>query len=144
MVLILDSILSQTNWVSLIYLIIGLIILWIIVSIPAYLAGKVVTGGRSTFGEAMIATLFGPIVYIITLFVVDFLLGAITGTSIAYVLALILAFIAWVWVYKASFRTSWLGGLAIAILVIIAFWILSIILGFLFGPIIPAHYFPAF
>jgi len=144
MVLILDSILSQTNWVSLIYLIIGLIILWIIVSIPAYLAGKVVTGGRSTFGEAMIATLFGPIVYIITLFVVDFLLGAITGTSIAYALALILAFIAWVWVYKASFRTSWLGGLAIAILVIIAFWILSIILGFLFGPIIPAHYFPAF
>ena len=144
MVLILDSILSQTNLLGLVLLIIGLIILWIIVSIPAYLAGKVVTGGRSTFGEAMIATLFGPIVYVITLFVVDFLLGAITGSSIAYVLALILAFIAWVWVYKASFRTSWLGGLAIAILVVIAFWILSIILGFLFGPIIPAHYFPNF
>jgi len=144
MFLILDSILSQTNLLSLVLLIIGLIILWIIVSIPAYLAGKVVTGGRSTFGEAMIATLFGPIVYVITLFIVDFLLGAITGSSIAYVLALILAFIAWVWVYKASFRTSWLGGLAIAILVVIAFWILSIILGFLFGPIIPAHYFPNF
>jgi len=144
MFLILDSILSQTNLLSLVLLIIGLIILWIIVSIPAYLAGKVVTGGRSTFAEAMIATLFGPIVYVITLFVVDFLLGAITGSSIAYVLALILAFIAWVWVYKASFRTSWLGGLAIAILVVIAFWILSIILGFLFGPIIPAHYFPNF
>jgi hypothetical protein len=144
MVLILDSILSQTNLLGLVLLIIGLIILWIIVSIPAYLAGKVVTSGRSTFGEAMIATLFGPIVYVITLFVVDFLLGAITGSSIAYVLALILAFIAWVWVYKASFRTSWLGGLAIAILVVIAFWILSIILGFLFGPIIPAHYFPNF
>ncbi len=103
MVLILDSILSQTNLLSLVVLIIGLVILWIIVSIPAYLAGKVVTSGRSTFGEAMIATLFGPIVYAITLFVVDFFLGAIIG-GIAYVFALILAFIAWVWVFKASFR----------------------------------------
>jgi hypothetical protein len=120
-----------------------LIILWIIVSIPAYLAGKVVTGGRSTFGEAMIATLFGPIVYAIALFVADFFLSAIIG-GIAYVLALILAFIAWVWVFKASFRTSWLSGLAIAILSVIVFWILSIILGFLFGAIIPAHYFPNF
>jgi hypothetical protein len=108
------------------------------------LAGKVVTGGRSTFGEAMIATLFGPIVYVITLFVVDFLLGAIIGTGIAYVFALILAFIAWVWVFKASFRTGWLGGLGIAILSVIVFWILSIILGFLFRSIIPAHYFPSF
>jgi hypothetical protein len=144
MVLILDSILSQKNLLSLVVLIIGLIILWIIVSIPAYLAGKVVTGGRSTFGEAMLATLFGPIVYAITLFVVDFLLGAIIGTGIAYVFALILAFVAWVWVFKASFRTSWLGGLGIAILSVIVFWILSIILGFLFRSIIPAHYFPNF
>ena len=33
---------------SLIAIIIGLVILWIIVSIPVYLAGKIVTGGRST------------------------------------------------------------------------------------------------
>jgi len=139
--LILDSILGQTDLFGLALLIVGLIILWIIVSIPAYLAGKFVTGGRSTFGEAMLATLFGPIVYAVTLFVVDFLLGAIIGTY-AYVFALILAFIAWVWVFKASFRTGWLGGLAIAILSIIVFAILSIILGFLFRSIIPAQYFP--
>jgi len=143
MLLILDSILSQTDLVSLVVLIVGLIILWIIVSIPAYLAGKVVTSGRSTFGEAMVATLFGPIVYAVTLFVADYFLGAIIG-GIAYVFALILAFIAWVWVFKASFRTSWLAGLGIALISVIVFWILSIILGFLFGSIIPAHYFPTF
>jgi len=143
MVLILDSILSQTNLLSLVFLIIGLIILWIIVSIPTYLAGKVVTGGRGTFGEAMLATLFGPIVYIVTLIVVNYFLGYVIGGA-AYVFALILAFIAWVWVFKASFRTGWLGGLGIAILSAIIFWILSIILGSLFGSIIPAHYFPSF
>jgi len=143
MLLILDSILSQTDLVSLVVLIVGLIILWIIVSIPAYLAGKVVTSGRSTFGEAMVATLFGPIVYAVTLFVADYFLGAIIG-GIAYVFALILAFIAWVWVFKASFRTGWLAGLGIAIITVIVFWILSIILGFVFGPITPVHYFPSF
>ncbi|MGA3192784.1 MAG: hypothetical protein ABSD73_09790 [Candidatus Bathyarchaeia archaeon] len=143
MFLILDSILSQTDLVSLVVLIIGLIILWIIVSIPAYLAGKVVTSGRSTFGEAMLATLFGPIVYAVTLIVVDYFLGAIIGGA-ASVIALILAFIAWVWVFKASFKTGWLGGLGIAILSVIVFWILSIILGFLFGSITTTHYFPSF
>ena len=143
MVLILDSILSQTDLVGLVVLIIGLIIVWIIVSIPVYLAGKVVTGGRSTFGEAMLATLFGPIVYAVTLFVADYFLGAIIGGS-ASVIALILAFIAWVWVFKASFRTGWLGGFAIAVLSVIVFWILSIILGFLFGSITTTHYFPTF
>jgi hypothetical protein len=143
MLLILDSILSQTDLVSLVVLIIGLIILWIIVSIPAYLAGKVVTSGRSTFGEAMLATLFGPIVYAVTLIVVDYFLGAIIGGA-ASVIALILAFIAWVWVFKASFKTGWLGGLGIAIISLIVFWILSIILGFLFGSITPVQYFPRF
>jgi hypothetical protein len=141
MVLILDSLLSQTNLLNLVALIIGLVILWIIVSIPAYLAGKVVTVGRSTFGEAMLATLFGPIVYAVTLFVVDFFLGAIIGGA-AYVFALILAFIAWIWVFKASFRTGWLGGLGIAVLTVIVFAILSIIVGFMFRSIIPTQYFP--
>ena len=100
---------------SLLVTIIGLIILWIIVSIPVWLAGKAVTGGKATFGDAMIATLFGPIVYAITIFVVGYFLGAAIGSS-AYIIALILALIAWIWVYKASFRTSWLGGIAIAIL----------------------------
>jgi len=142
MVLILDSLLSQTNLLNLVLVIIGLIVLWIIVSIPAYLAGKVVTAGKATFVEAMLATLFGPIVYAVTLFVVSSILGAIVG-GIANALALILAFIAWVWVFKASFRTGWLRGLGIAILTIIVFAILSLIVGSLFHSIIPSQYFPS-
>jgi hypothetical protein len=141
-VLTLASLLSQTNLLNLVSLIIGLVILWIIVSIPAYLAGKIVTAGRSTFGEAMLATLFGPIVYAVTLFVVNTFLETIIG-GVAFTLAFILAFIAWVWVFKASFRTGWLAGLGIAILTLIVFTILEIIVGSLFRSIIPPQYFPS-
>ena len=44
---------NMTLW-SLLVTIIGLIILWIIVSISVWLAGKTVTGGKATCGEAMI------------------------------------------------------------------------------------------
>ena len=126
---------------SLIVTIIGLIVLWIIVSIPVWLAGKAVTGGKATFGEAMIAALFGPIVYAITLVVVDFLLGATIGAT-GYIIALILAFIGWIWVYKASFKTGWLGGIAVSILAVIIFFVISIIIGAIFGLLVPAPFFP--
>ena len=126
---------------SLLLTIIGLVILWIVVSIPVWLAGKAVTGGKATFGEAMIATLFGPIVYAVTLILADFFLGALIG-SMAYIIALILAFVAWIWVYKASFKTGWLGGVAIAILAVIIFAVISIVMGAIFGLVVPAPFFP--
>ncbi len=139
----LAAIIGQLSLVGLLAIIVGLIILWIIVSIPVYIAGKIVTSGEATIGDAMIATLFGPIVYAVTLFLVDFFLGALIGSS-AYVWALILAFIAWVWVYKASFKTGWLGALAIAILAILVFAVLSFIFGLLLGVVVPAPFFPHF
>jgi hypothetical protein len=126
---------------SVLVTVIGLIILWIIVSIPVWLAGKAVTGGKATFGEAMIATLVGPIVYAVTLFIVGYLLGAVIGST-AYIIALILALLAWIWVYKASFRTGWLGGIAIAILAWIIFVVISIIFGALFHVTVPGTFFP--
>ena len=134
-------IIGNMTLTSLLVTIIGLIILWIVVSIPVWLAGKAVTGGKATFGDAMIATLFGPIVYAVTLILVDFFLGALIGSA-AYIIALILAFVAWIWVYKASFKTGWLGGIAIAILAVIIFAVISIILGVLFGLVVPAPFFP--
>ena len=134
-------IIGNMTLTSLLVTVIGLIILWIIVSIPVWLAGKAVTGGKATFGEAMIATLFGPIVYAVTLIVVGYVLGALIGSA-AYVIALILALIAWIWVYKASFRTSWLGGIAIAILAWIIFVVISIIFGAIFGIVVPHTFFP--
>jgi hypothetical protein len=132
---------GDISLLSLLVLAVGLIILWVIVSIPVYIAGKVVTGGESTLGDAMIATLFGPIVYVVTLFVVQFLLGAFI-TSGAYIWALIIAFIAWVGIFKASFKTSWLGALAIALLAILIFAGLSFLFGALLGVMIPAPFFP--
>jgi hypothetical protein len=126
---------------SLLVTIIGLIVLWIIVSIPVWLAGKAVTGGKGTFGEAMIATLFGPIVYAVTLFIVGYFLGALIGST-AYIIALVLALIAWIWVYKASFRTGWLGAVAIAILAWIIFVVVSIVFGVLFHVAVPGTFFP--
>ena len=136
-------IIGQLTLVDLVLLVVGLIILWVIVSIPVYLAGKIVTSGESTLSDAMIATLFGPIVYAVTLFVVDYLLGNIIGSG-AYVGALVLAFLGWVWVFKASFKTTWLGALAIAILAILVFAVMSIIFGTLLGIVVQAPFFPRF
>ena len=123
--------------VGLVAILIGLIVLWIIVSIPVYLAGKVVTGGRSTFGEAMVATVLGPIVYFIVLAGVRFFLEGLLGGA-ASTLGYILAFIAWIWVYKRTFRTGWLGGLAIAILAVLVFVIFSLIVNALLGIVVPS------
>jgi hypothetical protein len=140
--IILSSIIpSEINLLNLLIIIIGLVILWIIVSIPVYAAGKIVTNGKSTLGEAMAATLLGPIVYVIVLVGVRFFLGAIIGKG-AYIWAYIFAFIAWIGVYKSTFKTGWLGALAIAILAIILFVVLAIIIGALFGLTVPGPFFP--
>ncbi len=133
--------LGSLTLTDLLVTIIGLVILWIVISIPAWLAGKAITGGKSTFGDAMVATLVGPIVYAIVLIAVDFFLGALIGSG-AFIIALILAFIAWIWVYKSSFGTGWLGGLGIAILAVVVFAVMSVILGALFGLVVPASFFP--
>jgi hypothetical protein len=137
------TIFGNMTMLGLVETVVGLIILWTVISIPVWLAGKAVTGGKATFGEAMLATLAGPIVYVITLIAVSYFLGALIG-SIAYVIALVLAFIAWIWVYKASFETSWLRGFAIAILAVILFIVIGFILNLLFGFVIPTSFFPTF
>jgi hypothetical protein len=122
----------------------GLIILWLIVSIPVYLAGKVVTAGEATFGDAMVATLFGPIIYVVTLFAANFLLASVIGAGTAYLLALIFAFVGWVWIFKVSFKTGWLGALATALLAVLIFAVLSLLFGSLLGVMVPAPFFPRF
>lgn len=136
-------VLGDLSLLNILVFAVGLIIIWVIVSVPVYIAGKIVTEGESTLGDAMVATLFGPIVYAITLFAVNFLLGSLIGSA-AYILALILAFIGWVWVFKASFHTGWLRALAIAILAILVFAVLSTIFGALLGVMVPTPFFPRF
>lgn len=121
--------------------IIGLVILWIVVSIPVWLAGKAITGSKASFGDALLATLAGPIVYFIVIWAVDFFLGSIIGGT-AYIFGYILALIAWVWVYKASFGTGRIKAVLIAILAWIIFVVLSFIVGALFGIAYPSPFFP--
>jgi hypothetical protein len=126
---------------TIIFSIISLLILWIVVSIPVWLAGKAITGKQATFGDALIATLAGPIVYFVVTFIVDFFLNSIIGST-AYVFGYILALIAWIWVYKASFGTGWIKALIIAIMAWIIFVVLSFIVGLLFGVAYPSPFFP--
>ncbi len=120
---------------------IGLIILWIVVSIPVWLAGKAVTAGDSTFADAMLATLVGPIVYFIVYFLVGYFLSSIIGSA-ALVFGYILALLAWIWVFKVSFQTGWLRAILIAVLAWVIFIVLSIVIGSLFGIYYPSPFFP--
>lgn len=110
--------------------------LWIIVSIPVYLAARVVTTGRAKFTQAMGATILGPLAYILVLILATEVLGfVVKGT--ATLLAIILALVVWLWVYKSSFKTGWIASIGIALLAIIVFIIASFIVVFALGIFFP-------
>ena len=126
---------------NIIVAIVSFIVLWIVVSIPVWLAGKAITGASASFGDALLATLAGPIVYFIVTFVVDYFLSGVI-CSTAFIIGYLLALIAWVWVYKASFNTGWIRAIMIAILAWVIFIIMSFILGLIFGVAYPSPFFP--
>lgn len=127
----------MSSLLDLVVFLIDLVILWIVVSIPAYVAGKAVAGSRATFGGAMAATLGGAIVYAIVLLGVAYFLGAVIGAS-AWIFALLLAFIAWIAVYRAAFDVGWFSAFAIAVLSVIILFIMQLVLVAVFGVHLPA------
>lgn len=131
----------MVTFFDLLVAVVALIILWIIVSLPVYAAAKIVTSGKATLGEAMGATLGGAVVYVIVLVGVYIFVSAIFG-HFGEIIAFILAFIAWLAVYRSAFHTSWLGAVGIAILAAIVIIILNIILIALLGVHIPAFFHP--
>ena len=126
---------------DLIVVLVALVILWIFVSLPVYAAAKIVTSGKATLGEAMGATLGGAIVYVIVLVTADYFLKAVIG-HFAIAVAFILAFVAWLGVYRASFDTSWLGAIGIAILAAFVTIVINLILALLLGVAIPSFFHP--
>jgi hypothetical protein len=120
--------------------VVGLVILWAIVSIPVYFAGKAITGGKSDFGDAMGATLGGGIAYFIVYYAVTFFLGAVLGSA-ATVFALILGILVWLAVFRSAFRTNWLGAVGIVIVAYVILIVLDYILLAAFGVSFP-RFFP--
>jgi hypothetical protein len=77
--------------------------------------------------------------YIIVLCAGAFLLTPILGSS-ALVISFILAILAWLAVYRASFDTSWLGALGIVFVGWLVLFVVDAILTSLFGVSFPKFY----
>ncbi|HUK79319.1 MAG TPA: hypothetical protein VLU91_01490 [Nitrososphaerales archaeon] len=127
-----------TDPLSLAVYLVGLVILWVIVSIPVYFAGKAIKGGNAGFGQAMGATLGGVIVYWIVFLVVAYFVGSVIGPP-ADALALIIGLVAWLGIFRAAFHTSWLGAIGIVFVA----WLILLVLDFLLVAIFNAP-FPKF
>ncbi len=118
--------------------IIGLLVLWIIVSIPVWIAAKILTSGRVKFSRAMLVTALGPIIYAIVFFIFAALLTVIVGDpTVPTIIGFIVAFIAWIGVFKKGFDTGWLRAFGIAILAIIVFAVIGLIISLLIQLIVP-------
>jgi len=98
-----------------------LLAVWAVASIPVYISAKILTSGRSTLFQSMVATLLGSIVYIITLAVVHLILHSFTASFL-------IAYVLYVWVFKSIFGVGWLKALGISILAIVFTLIIQTIL----------------
>lgn len=138
--LLLQELLFQVTEIATIAaaVIVGLIALWIIVTVPVWIAAKILTLGKARFTRAMLVTAVGPIVYAIVFFVSAAVLTIALGDPVLpAVIAFIIAFIAWIGVFKKGFDTGWLRALAIAILAIAVFAIIGAIITLIMQAIVP-------
>ena len=120
----------QANFiVTALVVLFGLIMMWIIVSIPVYLAAKLVTLGKARFTRAMLVTAVGPVIYAIVFFLSNAALSATLGQQfLIAAISFILAFIAWIGVFKLGFETGWIRALGIAFLAVIVFVIIGAVI----------------
>ena len=141
-ILLLDQLLLQSSassiLVAAVAVIVGLIILWAIVSIPVWIAAKLLTGRRAKFTRAMLVTAVGPIVYAIVFFISAAILALTFGDRLLLVpISFIIAFIAWIAVFKKGFDVGWLRAFGIAILATIVFAVLGVIVTLAIHAVVP-------
>ena len=118
--------------------VLGLIAIWILVTIPVWIAAKILTLGKAKFTRAMLVTAIGPVVYAIVFFIsVRVLTVAFGNQTIPAVIAFILAFIAWIGVFKKGFDTGWIRALAIAVLATVVFAVIGIVITLIIQAIVP-------
>jgi hypothetical protein len=128
---------TESIFTSIIIAIISLVIIWAIVSVPVWISAKILTSGRASFGRAMVVTAAGPIVYALVLIIsTSFISLAIGNRSPLIVsMGLVLAFLAWIYVFKRGFETGWIRGAGIALLAIFVFVIIGVVIA-LFTPLL--------
>jgi hypothetical protein len=110
--------------------IVSLVIMWAIISVPVWISAKILTSGRARFGRAMLVTVIGPIVYALVLIISTSFVSPALGNrlSIIMLLGTVLAFLAWIYVFKKGFETGWIRAAAIAVLAIIVFVIIGAVI----------------
>ena len=117
-------------------LIVGFVVAWMMVSIPVYISARIVTAGRIGYFRSMAATLLGPIAYA-TVFAITSMVLNVAFDMQAFIIAFIIAILAWLGTFKVIFKTSWLATIGIAILALIIFIISMFVLGFIMLAIVP-------
>jgi hypothetical protein len=120
--------------VLLVIAIVSILIIWAVVSIPVWISAKILTLGRAKFGLAMLVTAVGPIVYFVVLFISTAMLSSLPiGENIFSLnwLALVLAFIAWIYLITKAFDIGWIRALGISILAIIVLVIVGMVIAYI-------------
>ena len=129
---------SMIEYYAIIIGMVSLLIIWAIISVPVWISAKILTSGRAKFGRAMLVTAAGPIVYTVVLLISTSILAAVESRlALTLTVALVLAFLAWIYVFKRGFETGWIRGGAIAILAIILFFIVGIAIDSLTALFVP-------
>lgn len=127
------------TFAAILFFALALIIVWVVVSIPVYAAGKLVTAGKADFGQAMGATLGGGVAYFLVLYGGTIVLSLLIGPA-ALAISFFLALVVWMAVYRASFDTGWLGTLAIVVMAWLVFFAIDAFLVGALGVAFPKFY----
>lgn len=92
----------MTDLASIIIVIISLVIIWAIASIPVWISAKILASRHASFGRAMLVTAAGPIVYALVLTISTSFRSLAIGNQLSLItsLGVVLAFMAWIYVFK--------------------------------------------
>jgi len=88
----------------------------------------------------MLVTAAGPIVYAVVLIISTSFLSLTIGNRppLITIIGLVLAFLAWIYVFKRGFETGWIRGIGIAILATIVFVIIGAAIALFTHPFVPS------
>jgi hypothetical protein len=119
--------------------IVSFVILWAIVSIPVWISAKILTSGRASFGRAMLVTSAGPILYALVLIISTSLISFVIGNRSATItsLGLVIAFVAWIYVFRRGFETGWIKAVGIALFAIVVFVFMGIVIALVTHVLVP-------